>query len=149
MVSIPCLGHWLGYGICFLKDWKASRSLTLEALPTTENGTNHEAWRQVFTQRCWQYPRSGLDSVCLASISSLTKSTSLIQERFRAKSQVFVVCSRTEEMVHIHYAEQRRHPNSVTLNYFPKEVRVFSNFPLNGQPSEDSLWVLLTTSCLW
>ena len=82
------------------------------------------------------------------TISSLTKSTSLIQERFRAKSQVFVVCSRTEEMVHIHYAEQRRHPNSVTLNYFPKEVRVFSNFPLNGQPSEDSLWVLLTTSCL-
>ena len=63
------------------------------------------------------------------TISSPTKSTSLVEERFRAKSQVLVVCSQTEEMVCIHYAEQRKHPNSVTVNYFPKEVRVFSSFP--------------------
>lgn len=54
------------------------------------------------------------------------RSTSVVQERFRSRSQVFVRAPRTEEMVCICF-KQKKHPSKVTLNDFPKQVRVLVN----------------------
>ena len=84
----------------------------MEALPTTENGINIEAWSTgVHTEMLTvSTVRAGQHLPCqqLWRPSVLPQRAPVWSKKDSGQSQIFVVCSQTEEMVRIHYAEQKK-----------------------------------------